>query len=103
MSDALMYEIMPGWLEENLDEESQALIEGLSSEVAAADFQVAEFEGIISKLAAENQEIPQAVMLRGMRDYQRSLVQRMRLNHQVTLAAQGLIFETLLDQREGED
>ncbi len=100
MSDALMYEIMPGWLEENLDEESQALIEGLAAEVAAADQQVAEFETIVGGLANEDKEIPQTVVLRGMRDYQRSLVQRMRLNHQIALAAQGLLFETLLDQRE---
>lgn len=100
MSDALMYEIMPGWLEENLDEESQALIEGLTAEVAVADQQVAEFEAIVGQLADEGKEIPQTIILRGMRDYQRSLMQRMRLNHQIALAAQGLIFETILDQRE---
>jgi len=99
MTDALMYEIMPGWLEENLDEESQALIEGLSELVTEADSQVAQFETIIEKLAEKNEEIPPTMLLRGMRDYQRSLMQRMRLNHQVTLAAQGLLFEAVMDVR----
>lgn len=99
MTDALMYEIMPGWLEDNLDEESQALIEDLSGLVTSADAQVAEFETIIEKLAGDEEEIPSTVMLRGMRDYQRSLIQRIRLNHQVTLAAQGLLFEALMEIR----
>ena len=101
MSDALMYEIMPGWLEDNLDEESQSLIEGLGGQVTEADARVAEFESLIESMARNEGEIPSILLLRGMRDYQRSLIQRIRLNHQVTLAAQGLLFEALMDVREG--
>ena len=101
MSDALMYEIMPGWLEDNLDEESQSLIESLGEQVTEADGKVAEFESLIESMARDEEEIPSILLLRGMRDYQRSLIQRIRLNHQVTLAAQGLLFEALMDVREG--
>ena len=100
MKETLLYEVMPGWLEEHLDEESQSLVDSLSAEVSAADGQVAEFEAIIEKLAGEGQEIPTTLLLRGMRDYQRSLIQRMRLNHQVNQAAQGLLLDALLEARE---
>ena len=99
MTDEFKYEVIPGWLEEHLDEESQALIDSLTSEVLAADARVAEFETIVGSLTTDEEEIPTAVMYRGMRDYQRSLVQRMRLNHQVNLAAQGLILDALWDEK----
>ena len=69
MSDALMYEIMPGWLEDNLDEESQSLIEGLGGQVTEADARVAEFESLIESMARNEEEIPSILLLRGMRDY----------------------------------
>lgn len=100
MDDAFRYEMLPQWLEDHLDDDSREVIESLSQEAMAADSQVAEFEAVVTGLTQREEEIPQTLLYRGMRDYQRSLVQRMRLNHQINLTTSALILDALWEDRD---